>query len=83
MSFADQTERVNGTLVNIICKTIHDLKKDWDVKLTMALWVYQTIFEMTTYAIPFSLVYGFEPTLPIEFKVESLQIAIQSCLMDS
>lgn len=32
---------------------------------------------------PFSLVYGIEATLPIEFEVKSLRVAINSCLTDS
>ena len=38
---------------------------------------------MTTQATPFSLVYGLEVTLPIEFKVESLRIAVDARLTDS
>jgi len=78
-----QTERVNGTLVSILRKTIMDSKRDWDVKLTAALWAYRTTFKVTTQATPFSLVYGLEATLPIEFEVESLRVAIGSRLTDS
>ena len=67
-----QTERVNRILVSILRKTIHDSKRDWDVKLTVALWAYRTTFKVTTQATSFSLVYGLEATLPIEFEVESL-----------
>ena len=49
----------------------------------MALWAYRTTFKITTQATPFSLVYGLEATLPIEFEVESLQVAVESCLTDS
>lgn len=38
---------------------------------------------MTTRATPFSLVYGIEATLPIEFEVESLRVAIDLRLTDS
>jgi hypothetical protein len=38
---------------------------------------------MTTQITPFSLVYGLEVTLPIEFEVESVQVAIDSRLTDS
>ena len=67
-----QTEHVNGTLVSILHKTVMDSKRDWGVKLTTALWAYQTTFKVTTQATPFSLVYGLEATLPIEFEVKSL-----------
>ena len=78
-----QTERVNGTLVTILRKTIRDSKRDWDVKLTAALWAYRTTFKVTTQATPFSLVYGIEATLPIEFEVESLRVAVETRLTDS
>ena len=44
----DQTEHVNGTLVSILRKIIHDSKRDWDVKLTTVLWAYRTTFKVTT-----------------------------------
>ena len=67
-----QMERVNGILVSILRKTVLDSKRDWDVKLTATLWAYRTTYKVTTQAIPFSLVYGLEATLPIEYEVESL-----------
>ena len=54
-----------------------DSKRDWDVKLTAALWTYKTTFKMTTRATPFSLVFRIEATLPIEFEVEILRIAVR------
>jgi hypothetical protein len=59
-----------------------DSKKDWDVKLTAALWAYRTTFKVTTHDTPFSLAYGLEATIPIEFEVELLWIAIDSRLTD-
>ena len=53
------------------------------MKLTVALWAYRTTYKVTTQTTPFSLVYGLEATLPIEFEVESLRVAVQSCLTDS
>ena len=57
-----------------------DFKRDWDVKLTAALWAYRTTFKVTTRLTPFSLVFGIEATLPIEFEVEALRVAIKSRL---
>ena len=71
-----QTERVNGILVSILWKTVLDSKRDWDVKLTATLWAYRTTFNVTTRATPFSLVFGIEATLPIEFEVEALRVAV-------
>ena len=78
-----QTERVNGILVGILRKTVIDSKRDWDVKLNAALWAYRTTYKVTTQATPFSLVYGIEATLPIEFEVESLRVAIGTRLNDN
>ena len=75
-----QTERVNGTLVIILRKTVLDSKRDWDVKLTAALLAYRITFKVTTRATPFSLVFGIEATLPIEFEVEALRVAVSSRL---
>lgn len=74
------TERVNQTLVNILRKTVQDSKRDWDIKLPAALWAYRTTYKVTTKATPFSLVYGVESILPIEFEVQSLRIAVNERL---
>ena len=78
-----QTERVNGILVSILSKTVMDSKRDWDMKLTAALWAYRTTYKVTTQAIHFSLVYGLETTLPIEYEAEYLRVVIGSCLTES
>lgn len=78
-----QTERVNQTLVSILRKTLQDSKRDYNTKLTAALWAYKTTFKVTTQATPFTLVYGIEATLPIEFEVKSLRVAVNSRLTDS
>jgi transposase InsO family protein len=78
-----QTERVNQTLVRILRKTVHDSKKDWDSKLVATLWAYRTTYKVTTCATPFSLVYGIEAILPIEFEIPSLRIAINERLDES
>ena len=67
----DQTEWINGILVSILRKTVLDSKRDWDVKLTAALWAYRTTYKVTTQATLFSLVCDLETTLSIEYEVES------------
>jgi hypothetical protein len=49
----------------------------------MTLWAYRTTLKVTTQAILFSLVYGLEATISIEFEVESLRATIDSRLTDS
>jgi hypothetical protein len=78
-----QTERVNQTLIRILWKIVNESKRDWDIKLTAALWAYRTTYKMTTRATPFSLIYGMKAILPIEFEVPSLRIAIENRLDDS
>ena len=67
-----QTERVKGILISILRKTDIDSKRDWDIKLTAALWTYRTTFKVTIHA-----------TLPINFEVESLRVAVDTRLNDS
>ena len=78
-----QTKRMNQTLVRILRKIVTESKRDWDIKLTVALWTYRTTYKVTTWATPFSLMYGLEAILPIEFDVPSLRIAIENRLDDS
>ncbi len=70
-------------MLSIICKTVLDSKRNWDVKFTVALWAYRSTFKVTTQANPFSLVYGIEATLPIEFEVESLRVGVNSRVTDN
>ncbi len=51
-----------------------DSKRDWDVKLT----AYKTTFKVTPRATPIALIFGIEATLPIEFEVEALRVAVSS-----
>ena len=57
-----------------------DSKRDWDNKLTAALWIYQTTYKVTTQMTPFAFMYGLEAVLPIEFEIQSLQLAINERL---
>ena len=43
-----QTKRVNGILVSILRTTVIDSKRNWDIKLTAALWAYRITFKVTT-----------------------------------
>lgn len=75
-----QTERTNQTLCRILRKTVDNSKRDWDLKLPAALWAYRTTYKVTTHTTPFSLVYGIEAILPIEFEVQTLRIAVEERL---
>ena len=64
-------------------KTVLDSKRDWDLKLTAALWAYRTTYKVATQATNFSLVYELDAILPIKYEVESLWVAIGSRLTES
>jgi hypothetical protein len=59
-----------------------DSKKDWDHKLIATLWAYRTTY-ISTRTTPFSLVFGVEAILPMEFELPSLRIAINEWLDNS
>ena len=46
------------------------------MKLPSVLWAYMMTFKVTTNQMPFALVYRIKATLPIEFEIPSLQIAV-------
>ena len=78
-----QMERINETLVSILRKIVIDSKRDWDIKLTTTLWAYRITFKVTTHATPFPIVFGIEAILSTEFEMESLRVAVGTCLNDS
>ncbi|XP_077247224.1 uncharacterized protein LOC143886940 [Tasmannia lanceolata] len=57
--------------------------KDWSSKLPFALWAYRTSVHISTGATPYSLTYGMEAVLPIELKIPSLRILMESNLSES
>jgi len=69
--------------VHILHKIVIKSKRDWDHKLTVALWAYRTTYKVSTRTTPFSLVFGVEAILPMEFEVPSLRIAKDERLDDS
>ena len=75
-----QTKQTNQTLCRILRKPVNDSKRDWDAKLRATLWAYRMTYKVTTHTTPFSLVYGIEAILPIEFEVEILRIAVEERL---
>lgn len=70
----------NQILCRILPTTIDDLKKNWNFKLPVALWAYQTSCKVATHSTPFSLVYMIGAILPIELKVETLYIMVNKRL---
>ena len=49
---------------------------DWDHKLTAALWAYRTAYKVATHCTPFSLTFGLQAVMPMEYLVPSLRVEI-------
>lgn len=56
-------------------------RNDWEHKLTVALWAYQTVYKVATNSTPFSLTFGLEEVMHVEFLVPSLRIAVREQLL--
>ena len=51
-----------------------DTNKDWHKNSPFALWGYRTSVRTSTWATPYSLVYGMEVVWPIELELLSLRV---------
>ncbi|XP_077242559.1 uncharacterized protein LOC143883082 [Tasmannia lanceolata] len=69
--------------IKIILQKMTRSYKDWWNKLLFVLWAYTTSVRTCTGATPFSLTYGMEVVLPIELKIPSLRILMESDLPES
>ena len=54
-----------------------ETSRDWSEKLHFALWAYRTSFCTSTWATPYSLVYGMETVLPVKIEMGSLRVALE------
>ena len=61
-------------------KTIEASQGDWEHKLTVALRAYQSAYKVATHCTPFSLAFGLEAIIPMEYLVPSLRVAVQERL---
>ena len=62
-----QTEVSNRTIVNGIKKRLGKAKGNWAEEIPMVLWSYRTTPRKSTRETPFSLTYGTEAMLPMEW----------------
>ena len=67
-------KKVNGMIVRMITKQVHNKPKNWDRQLQFALWAYRTSFKTSLGYTPFHLVFGKEALLPIEVQLSSLRV---------
>ncbi|XP_050945118.1 uncharacterized protein LOC127150659 [Cucumis melo] len=70
-------EAFSKTLCNHLKKIVSKSKKDWQERISEALWAYRTTHCTPTGVTPYSLVYGVEVVLFLEREISSLRIAGQ------
>ena len=61
-----QVERLNKSLVKILCKLISDHRRDWADFLPKAVLAYNTIVHESTGFTPYHLMFGSEAILPLD-----------------
>ena len=66
---------------NILAKMVVTYK-DSAKKLLFTLWGYRTSIYASTRATPYSLVYGSEMVLPIEVKIQSLRVLVETEVLE-
>ena len=56
--------------------------KDWAEKLPFAIWGCITSIRASTEATPYSLVYENAAVLPIEVKIQSLKVLVETKILE-
>lgn len=72
-------EASNKSIKKIVQKMVKTYK-DWNEMLPFALLGYKTLVLTSTRETPYSLVYGMEVVLPIEFEILSLRVIMEEDL---
>jgi hypothetical protein len=75
-------EDFNKILEHDLTKFINVKCDDWDQRIPLVLWSYQTNYKWITKCTPFTLVYSKEALIVIEFIVPGLDIAIDTHMED-
>ena len=68
-------EDFNNILENGLTKICNSQRNDWDLRVNAVLSAYRTTCKKLTRHAPFSLVYGQEAVMPMEYIIPNLRIA--------
>ena len=71
-------ERFNRTLLNML-STICKEEEYWDMYLQLAMFAYRTSVQETTGVSPYSLMFGWEATVPIDLMFPSPDTTEELC----
>ena len=72
----------NNILEHALTKVCNINKDDWDLRIPTVLWAYTTTCKKFIGHTPFKLAYGQEATMPMEYIVLSLRIAMLTDMVD-
>lgn len=70
---------VLGTALTKVCNVACDV---WDKRIGTMLWEYRITSKKLTECTPFSLVYGKEAVMPMEFLVHSLYVILMTKMIE-
>ena len=74
--------QANG-MVEAFNKICNSQRNDWDLRFNAVLWAYRTTCKKLTGHTPFSLVYGQEAVMPMEYIIPSLRVAQITEIVDT
>ena len=69
-------------LCKILTKIVEASRRDWEHKLTVALWAYRIAYKVATHCTSFSLAFGLEAVMPMEYLVPSLRVVVRERLTE-
>ena len=72
-----QVESTNKVIEAILSKMVRSHRRDWNDRLSEALWAYLTTWSNTAGFSPYDLLYGKSVVFPIEFEINTLKTATE------